>query len=114
MKSDDELGAQLGRSIDARVRRLRPDQDLDDLLARSEQRRRRQQRRFAIGGTVALIAVAIGAFVVGGATSDDGGETTAVVIPKSSEVADLYAPADLTQAGVEIATRAPRRLRPCE
>jgi hypothetical protein len=103
MKSDDELGARVGRSIDARVRRLRPEKDLEDLLTRSEQRRRRQQRRLAIGGSVALIAVAIGAFVVGGATSDDGGETTAVVIPKSSEVADLYAPADLTQAGLEIA-----------
>jgi hypothetical protein len=104
MMRDDDFGAQLGRSIDARVRRLRPDKDLEDLLARSEQHRRRQRRRFAIGGTVALMVVAIGAFVVGAGTSDESGDTTAVVIPKSSEVADLYAPADLARAGVEIAT----------
>src|SRR3954464_15405346 len=104
MTSDDELGAQLGRSIDARVRRLRPENDLDDLLARSEARRRRQKRQFAAGGTIAVLVVAIGAFVMGASTSDDGDTTTAVVIPKSSNVADIYAPAELARAGVEIAT----------
>jgi hypothetical protein len=104
MKSDEELGAQLGRSIDARVRRLRPENDLDDLLARSEARRRRQKRQFAAGGTIVVLVVAIGAFVIGASTSDDGGTTTAVVIPKSSNVADIYAPAELARAEVEIAT----------
>ena len=103
MKSDEELGAQLGRSIDARVRRMRPDRDLDDLLARSEARRRRQRRQFTVGGALVVIVVAIGAFVVGAATSDDGADTTAVVIPKSPEAADVYAPAELARAGTEIA-----------
>lgn len=104
MTSDDELGAQLGRSIDARVRRLRPARDLDDLLARSEARRRRQKRQFAVGGTIVVLVVAIAAFAIGASTSDDGGTTTAVVIPKSSNAADIYAPAELAKAGVEIAT----------
>jgi hypothetical protein len=100
---DDDLGAQLGRSIDARVRRLRPELDFDDLLARSEERRRRQRSRFLVGGTVLLVLVAVGAFVAGASTSDEGGDTTAVVIPKSSNDAEVYAPADLTQAGLQIA-----------
>ena len=104
MTSDDELGARLGRSVDARVRRLRPENDLDDLLARSEQRRRRQRRRFVVGGAIVVTVAVIGAFLVGAATSDDGADVTAVVIPKSQGVADVYAPADLTRAGVEIAT----------
>lgn len=104
MTSDDELGARLGRSIDTRVRRLRPRDDLDDLLERSEARRRRQRRQFALGGAIALIVVAIGAFVLGAATSDgDVGTTTAVVIPRSSDVADIYETGDLARAGVEIA-----------
>jgi hypothetical protein len=103
MTSDDELGAQLGRSIEARVRRLRSRDDLDDLLARSEARRRAQRRRFAIGTTIIVLVVAVGAFALGSATSERGGETTAVVIPKSPEVADVYAPAELVRAGTEIA-----------
>jgi len=103
--SDDELGARIGRSIDTRVRRLRPRDDLDDLLARSEARRRRQRRQFAVGGAIALIVVAIGAFVLGAATSDDNADTTtAVVIPRSSDVADIYETGDLARAGVEIAS----------
>jgi len=102
--SDDELGARLGRSIDTRVRRLRPKDDLDDLLARSEARRRVQRRRFVLGTTVALLVVAIGAFALGSAWSDDAGDTTAVVIPRSPDVADIYAPGDLARAGVEIAS----------
>jgi hypothetical protein len=103
MTSDDELGARLGRSIDTRVRRLRARNDLDDLLARSEARHRRQRRQFAVGTAIAVLVVAIGAFVVGAATSDEGVDTTAVVIPRSPDVADIYAPGDLARAGVEIA-----------
>ena len=101
--NDDELGAQLGRSIDARVRRVRPVDDLADLLERSESMRRRQRRRFAVGTTIAVLVVAVGAFALGGATSEGERDTTAVVIPRSSETADIYAPGDLTQAGTEIA-----------
>ena len=105
MTSDDELGARLGRSIDTRVRRLRPKEDLDDLLARSEARRRRQRRQFAAGTAIAVVVVAIGAFVLGAATSDDSVDsTTAVVIPRSPDLADIYAPGDLARAGVEIAS----------
>lgn len=104
MTTDDELGARLGRSIDTRVRRLRPRDDLDDLLERSEARRRLQRRRFTIGTTVIAVVVAVGAFALGTMTADDGGgDTTAVVIPRSPAVADIYAPGDLAQAGVEIA-----------
>jgi len=103
MTSDDELGARLGRSIDTRVRRVRPRDGLEDLLARSEERRRRQRRRFAVGATIAVVVVAVGAFLIGGATSDGDGDTTAVVIPRSPDVADIYAPGDLARAGVEIA-----------
>jgi len=38
--NDEELGAQLGRSIDARVGRAQPRGDIDDLLMRFEQLRR--------------------------------------------------------------------------
>lgn len=104
MTSDDDIGARLGRSIDTRVRRLRPRHDLDDLLERSEARRRRQRRQFAVGSALALVVVAIGAFILGATTSDDSADTTAVVIPRSPEVADIYAPGDLARAGVEIAS----------
>jgi hypothetical protein len=105
MTTDDELGARLGRSIDTRVRRLRPRDDLDDLLERSEQRRRTQRRRFAIGSTLLVVVVAVGAFALGTMSADDGGgDTTAVVIPRSPNAADIYAPGDLAQAGVEIAS----------
>lgn len=104
MTTDDELGAQLGRSIDTRVRRIRPTNDLGDLLDRSEKLRRRQRRRFAVGTTIVVIVVAVGAFALGNLTADDGGgDTTAVVIPRSPGVADIYAPGDLARAGVEIA-----------
>jgi hypothetical protein len=101
--SDDELGARLGRSIDTRVRRLRPRDDLDDLLVRSEARRRRQRQRFTVGTLIALVVVAIGAFALGSATSDDGADTTAVVIPRSPDVADVYVPAELARVSTEIA-----------
>jgi hypothetical protein len=101
--TDDELGARLGRSIDTRVRRIRPRDDLDDLLARSEERRRVQRRRFAIGSTIVVVLAAVGAFVLGSLTADGGGDTTAVVIPRSPAVADIYEPDDLARAGVEIA-----------
>ena len=66
--------------------------------------RRRQRRRFAVGTTIAVLVVAVGAFALGGAATSDGdGDATAVVIPRSSETADIYVPGDLTQAGVEIA-----------
>jgi hypothetical protein len=104
VKSDDELGAQLGRGIDARVRRLRPADGVDDLLARSEALRRRQRRRFALGTSVALLVVAVGAFALGSSVSDGGGDTTAVVIPRSPPAADIYSPADLERAGTEIAS----------
>lgn len=104
MTSDDELGARLGRSIDTRVRRLRPKDDLDDLLARSEARRREQRRRFGIATTIVVLVVAVAAFALGSAVSDGDGESTAVVIPRSPEVADIYAPGDLARAGVEIAS----------
>jgi hypothetical protein len=103
MTPDDELGARLGRSIDARVGRVRTDHDFDDLLARSNELRRRQRRRFAVGTTIAVLLVALVAFTVGSATSDTEGDTTAVVIPRSPEVADVYAPAELARAGMEIA-----------
>src|SRR5215207_4172307 len=105
MTSDDEFGARLGRSIGGRVRRLRTDNDLDELLTRSEELRRRQRRRFTIGTTIAVLILAAGAFAIGTATSeaDPDGDTTAVVIPRSPDVADVYAPAELARAGVEIA-----------
>jgi len=103
MTSDDELGARLGRSIDTRVRRVRPRDGVEDLLARSEERRRRQRRRFAVGATLPVGAGAVGASLLGGAHSDGDGDTTAVVIPRSPDVADIYAPGDLARAGVEIA-----------
>ena len=103
MTRDDELGARLGRSIDTHVSRLRTDDDFDDLLSRSDELRRRQRRRFTVGTTIAVLLVAIVAFTVGTAMTDTGGDTTAVVIPRSPEVADVYAPADLERAGVEIA-----------
>jgi hypothetical protein len=102
MTRDDDLGAQLGRNIEARVRRIRPADDVDDLLTKSTELRRRQRRRFAVGTTVLLIVVAVAAFSIGAATSDGGDETTAVVIPRTPAVADVYAPADLAQAGLEI------------
>jgi hypothetical protein len=101
--TDDELGAQVARSIDARVRRLRPRDEVDDLLARSEALRRRQRRRFTVAATLVAIVVGVGAFALGSATSDDGADTTAVVIPRSPAVADIYAPEDLQRAGAQIA-----------
>jgi hypothetical protein len=104
MTTDDDLGARLGRSIDTRVRRLRARDDLDDLLERSEERRRQQRRRFTVGTTIIAIVVAVGAFALGTMSADDGGgDPTAVVIPRSPAAADIYAPDDLAQAGVEIA-----------
>jgi len=103
MITDDEFGAQLGRSIETRVRRLRPRDDLDDLLERSEVLRHRQRGRLAIGATMIVIVVAFGAFAVGAALSDHTEGTTAVVIPRSPDVADVYAPAELARASTEIA-----------
>ena len=103
MTTDDELGARLGRSVDTRVRRVRADSNLDDLLTRSEELRHRQRRRFTAGTTIVVLVVAVAAFAVGTAVSDGDGDTTAVVIPRSSGVADIYAPGDLAKAGVEIA-----------
>jgi hypothetical protein len=102
MTSDDELGAQLGRNIDARVRRIRPTDDVDDLLTKSAELRRRDRRRFGIATAALVILVAIGAFVIGTMTADSGDDTTAVVIPRTPAVADVYAPGDLMRAGVEI------------
>jgi hypothetical protein len=102
MTRDDELGAQLGRNIDARVRRLRPTDDIEGLLTKSTELRRHQRRRFGVATTLLVIVVAIVAFSVGAATSDGGKETTAVVIPRTPAVADIYAPEDLRRAGVEI------------
>ncbi len=85
------------------MRRIRPEDDLDDLLRRSETLRRRQRRRFALGATIALIVVGFGAFAIGSATSDEDGATTAVVIPRSQTGGDVYAPAELAQVSTEIA-----------
>jgi hypothetical protein len=100
--NDDELGARLGRSIDTRVRRLRPREDLDDLLERSEALRRRQRRHLAIGATIIVIVVAFGAFALGAAVSDGTDAPTAVVIPRSPNAADVYAPAELARVSAEI------------
>jgi hypothetical protein len=104
--SDDELGARLGRSIDARVRRVRISDDLDDVVVRSQERQRRQRRLVAIGTSALLVVVAIGAFALGAATGDGDGDArpTAVVVPRSPEVADVYAPAELARAGREISS----------
>ena len=102
MTTDDELGARLKQSIDARVRRARATDDVEDLLAHAEAYRRRQRTRLLAGAVVAVVVVAVGAFLLGGSLAD-GGDQTAVVIPRSADGADVYAPADLAQAGLDIA-----------
>ncbi len=102
---DDELGARIGRSVDARVRRVRADSDADDLLARSVELQRRQRRRLAVGSAVALVVVALGAFALGTTVADRDdrdNDVAAVVIPRSPGIADVYAPAELAKAGAEI------------
>jgi hypothetical protein len=105
MTRDDDFGAQVGRTIEARVRRIRPVDDLEALLTKSAELRRRQRRRFAVGTTLLLIVVAIAAYSIGTAsTSSTGDETTAVVVPRAPTVADVYAPEDLARAGIEISS----------
>jgi hypothetical protein len=99
--NDEEFGTQLGRSIEAQVARAQPRDDLDDLLTRSEVLRRTQRRRMV--GVMSVVIVVVGAvgFLVGSSLTDDG-TTTAVVVPRASSEADVYEPADLAQAGVDI------------
>jgi hypothetical protein len=101
--NEDEFGTQLGRSIEARVARAQPRSDLDDLLTRSEQLRRKQRHRLIAGMSVVVVAVGALGFFVGSSVTDDGA-TTAVVVPRASSEADVYEPADLAEAGVEIST----------
>jgi hypothetical protein len=100
--NDDELGARLGRSIDARVQRVQPRTDIDDLLTRSDELRRRERRRFLAVTTGVVIVVGALGFMLGSVVSDDGDTSTAVVVPRASSEADVYEPADLAQAGREI------------
>jgi hypothetical protein len=101
--NDEDLGTQLGRSIDARVGRAKPRSDFDDVLTQSAQLQRQRRHRLVV--VMSIVALAVGAvgFFVGSSLADDG-TTTAVVVPRASSEADVYEPADLAQAGVEIST----------
>src|SRR4051812_17397274 len=101
--NDEDLGTQLGRSIDARVGRAKPPSDFDDVLTQSAQLQRQRRHRLVV--VMSIVALAVGAvgFFVGSSLADDG-TTTAVVVPRASSEADVYEPADLAQAGVEIST----------
>jgi len=101
--NDEEFGAQLGRSIEARVSRAQPLADVDDLLTRGDELRRKQRRRHLAVTAVVVIAVGALGFAVGTTVGDDGGTTTAVIVPRASSEGDVYEPADLAQAGFEIA-----------
>src|SRR5262245_5941002 len=99
--NDEEIGAELGRSIEARVVRAQPRGDIDDLLTRSDALRRKERRRLLAATAVVVIAVGAVGFVVGTSIGDDGGTPTAVIVPRASSEADVYEPADLAQAGLE-------------
>jgi hypothetical protein len=100
--NDEELGAQLGRSIEGRVTHAQPRLDIDDLLTRSDALRRKERRRLLAATAVVVIVVGAVGFAVGTSVTDDGGTPTAVVVPRASSEADVYEPADLAQAGLEI------------
>jgi hypothetical protein len=102
--NDDDLALALGRSVDARTRKLAPRADVDDLFERVR-RRAARQHRVLVASLVAVLAVGGAAGYLAGRS----GERTATTVvagnaslPSPGAESSGVAPADVEAATSEV------------
>jgi hypothetical protein len=102
--SDEELARALGRSVEARTRKLTPRADVDDLLARVRQRAARQRRVLAASVVAVLAAGGVTGYLIG--RSAENTSTTVVAangsLPNPAAGSSALAPANEQAASAAV------------